>query len=132
MEQIQANQPIKEVLAKRLSTEELSQFNAVVQQYQKASDNYADEILRMEQQFRKQTQHLTKQRGQVLKTIPGFWAQCFFNHRDTKPFVDDQKTKDFLTMYLVDIEVMFAFDDRFGQDNVKRYGKDGMVITAEF
>merc|ERR1739847_53627 len=98
---------------------------AINEEYQKASDNYAEQILLMDQSFKKSTHQLTFQRGQVLKTVPGFWAQCCFNHKDIQLFVDCPKTKKFIREYLIDLEVIFSFDDRFGKANLEKFGREG-------
>lgn len=75
---------------------------------------------------------MVQKRGSVLKQLSGFWAQALLNHKDIKPFTDDDNVQKFLRDYLIDVELVYAFEPRFGEANLKLFGRDGIVIKAEF
>jgi len=124
---------VDEILLKKMPKNEFDVYKQTLNQYKTASDTYAEEVLALERKFRQNTQSLTTKRSDFLKEIPSFWAIAMSKHSDLKPFLDDDDLMDFLRNYLVDLQIVFAVDEgRFGADNVKKYGKDGMVIMVEF
>ena len=124
---------VDQIMMKNLPKNEYETFKQVLTQYKTANETYAEEILAMERKFRQSTLPLTAQRSEFLKKIPKFWITCMSKHSDLKPYLDDEDVMEFLKTYLVDLRVVFAVDEAtFGSDNVKKYGRDGMVIMVEF
>lgn len=124
---------VDQIMLKNLPKNEYEIFKQTLSQYKTASDNFAEEVLILERSFRRKTQQLTTKRSEFLKKIPSFWAIAMSKHCDLKPFLDDDDVMKFLKDYLVDLQIIYAVDEgRFGAENVKKYGKDGMVIVIEF
>jgi len=121
-----------EIFKKHMPAEEFRQFIAVNEQYDKAETAYSEQIAELELKFRSGTLSMVQQRGAVLKKLPGFWAQALLNHKDIKPFTDDDQVQKFLRDYMLDVELVYAFEPRFGDANLKLFGRDGIVIKAEF
>merc|ERR1711997_464252 len=118
---------------KNLPKNEYDTFQEILSQYKTANEAYAEEILAMERKFRQSTLALTSKRSEFLKKIPQFWITCMTKHTDLKPYLDDDDVVEFLKTYMVDLRVVFAVDEAtFGSDNVKKYGRDGLVIMVEF
>jgi len=130
----EAEQPVPATkqFQQALSKNEFDEFMQANESYQKASESYAEQILDLEMKFRQQTQHLTHKRGEYLQKLPGFWAQAMLNHKDIKPFCEDQHVRDFMRTYLADVELVFAFDNRFGKENLAKFGREGVVIKCEY
>jgi len=124
---------VDQIMQKHLPKNEYEIFKQTLNQYKTESDSYAEEVLVLERKFRHKTQHLTTKRSEFLKKIPNFWITAMSKHSDLKPFLDDDDVMQFLKNYLLDLQIVFAVDEaRFGADNIKKYGKDGMVIVIEF
>merc|ERR1712048_318577 len=123
---------VDQIMQKHLPKNEYDTFKQVETEYKTASDTYAEEVLALERKFRQSTQNMTKIRGEYLKKIPHFWATAMTKHSDLKPYLDDDQVQQFLKDHLVDLQVIFAMDNRFGEQNVKKYGKDGLVLMIEF
>lgn len=121
-----------EIFKQNLSGEDYREFMGVNEQYEKAETTYSEQISDLELKFRSQTLPMVQKRGSILKQLSGFWAQVLLNHKDIKPFVDDARVEQFLRLYLLDIELVYAFESRFGDENQKLFGRDGIVIKAEF
>ena len=47
-------------------------------------------------------------------------------------YLTEPSVKEFLHTYLTDISIIYANDPRFGADNVKKFGEDGLVIALHF
>lgn len=124
--------PSMDVFKQNLSESDFSLFATTLDEYEKAETIYAEQVNDLELKFRMKTLPMTQKRGAVLKQMPGFWAGALMNHKDIKPFVEDTRVQEFLRTYLADVELVYSFDPRFGEENVTKFGRDGIVIRAEF
>jgi len=124
---------IDTIMLKNLPKNEYDIFKQTMANYKNASNEYAEQVLQLERQFRRSTQPLTQMRSEFLNKIPNFWITAMAKHADLKPYLDDDDVMEFLKQYLLDLQIVFAVDEaKFGAENVKKYGKDGMVIMIAF
>ena len=124
---------IDTMMLKNLPKNEYDMFKQTITNYKTASDEYAEQVLALERQFRRNTQSLTQMRSEFLKKIPNFWITAMAKHSDLKPYLDDDDVMEFLKKYLLDLQIVFAVDEaNFGAENVAKYGKDGMVVMIAF
>jgi len=124
---------IDTMMLKNLPKNEYDVFKQTITNFKTASNEYAEQVLALERQFRQNTQPLTQMRSEFLKKIPDFWITAMANHQDLKSYLDDDDVMEFLKKYLIDFQIVYAVDGaKFGAENVAKYGKDGMVLMIAF
>lgn len=113
-------------------TQDYDRFKRLNENYKKMQKEHSDRMIDLDLKFKKESVSLTRDRSAYLKRIPKFWATCLQKHEDTKLYLIDEQVTEFLEKHLVDIEVIFTTDERFGLENKIKYGKEGICLKFEF
>lgn len=132
--------PPTETPALRQHLDEKDYFSLlrIEESYNKMADSHAEQICQLEQRFRLESRAMTAERSKYIRKVPSFWSTCLSKHSDLSVYLEkdaaasEETVLPFLDHYLIDLEVIYATDERFGKENVLKFGKDGLVIKLEF
>lgn len=111
---------------------EFDQFTQINKRLTGRHDKFSEQITQLELQCRRENQPDMVTRGAHLRKIPEFWTKTLLKHKDCRPYLEDEDVISLLRNHLVDIEIVYAFDPRFGEKNMQRFGEEGSVIKMEF